>query len=130
MLRNVVDTSQFLLYTTRSIRPAPASLPRRADGDLVLHSPPVRSQTYRTRSSGFGLLQSQSMAYSFGRNYHELLNVPRTASLAETYKTSYHQLLLSSLTSRTRPRTTRPERMSTLDGSRTHSSSCFPQNPG
>ena len=39
-------------------------------------------------------LPSQSMANSSGRNYYELLNVPRTASPAET-KAPYRRLLLS-----------------------------------
>ena len=53
-----------LVHTTM-----PVSLPHMADGGLILHSPPVRSQTYRTHSSRFGLLQSQSMANLSGRNY-------------------------------------------------------------
>ena len=89
MLRSV-DTPQFVLYMTRSIRPTPISLPRlRADGDLVHHSPPVRSQDL---SEWTWPPPFRSMADSFGQNYYELLNVPQTASLAET-KAPYHLLL-------------------------------------
>ena len=89
MLRSV-DTPQFVLYTTRSIRPAPISLPRlRADGDLVHHSLPVRSQNL---SEWTWPPPFRSTADSFGQNYYELLNVPRTASPAET-KAPYHLLL-------------------------------------
>ena len=125
-----LDTPQFLLYTTLSIRSAPVSLPRlRADGDLVLHSTSeisdlmphpsglgrYRPSPWPTRLDGITTSYSTSL---------EPLHQPRPR---------YHTIDFfspSTLTSRTRPRTTQPECMSTLGCSRTHSPPCSPQNPG